>query len=180
VLAREQKRSLIDQYGTHASDTGSPEVQIALLSERIGHLTEHFKDAPEGPRFTARPTHAGQQRRRLLDYLKKYDSERYKSVITKLASASKSAPGSASPRVEAARTFSETASSVGRRQPLRNSTECVFRPRLRWHPSRLSIRGTVAQSQPFRQERERMEHPQGIGVALLSIRMNHETRKYCS
>ena len=43
VLAREQKKSLIDQYGTHATDTGSPEVQIALLSERIGQLTEHFK-----------------------------------------------------------------------------------------------------------------------------------------
>src|SRR6202007_477643 len=43
VLAREQKKSLIDQYGTHPTDTGSPEVQIALLSERIGQLTEHFK-----------------------------------------------------------------------------------------------------------------------------------------
>jgi len=43
VLAREHKKSLIDQYGTHPSDTGSPEVQIALLSERIGQLTEHFK-----------------------------------------------------------------------------------------------------------------------------------------
>jgi len=43
VLAREQKKSVIDQYGTHATDTGSPEVQIALLSERIGSLTEHFK-----------------------------------------------------------------------------------------------------------------------------------------
>jgi len=43
VLAREQKKSLIDQYGTHPTDTGSPEVQVALLSERIGQLTEHFK-----------------------------------------------------------------------------------------------------------------------------------------
>ena len=43
MLAREHKKSLIDQYGTHPSDTGSPEVQIALLSERIGQLTEHFK-----------------------------------------------------------------------------------------------------------------------------------------
>jgi small subunit ribosomal protein S15 len=43
VLAREQKKAVIDQYRTHASDTGSPEVQIAILSERIGQLTEHFK-----------------------------------------------------------------------------------------------------------------------------------------
>src|SRR5207244_5196533 len=43
VLAREQKQSLIDQHRTHPTDTGSPEVQIALLSERIGQLTEHFK-----------------------------------------------------------------------------------------------------------------------------------------
>ena len=68
MLAREQKKSLIDQYGTHATDTGSPEVQIALLSERIGSLTEHFK----------------MQRRRLLDYLKTYNSDRYKTVVQKL------------------------------------------------------------------------------------------------
>ena len=43
MLAREQKQALIDQHGTHPTDTGSPEVQIALLSERIGQLTEHFK-----------------------------------------------------------------------------------------------------------------------------------------
>ncbi len=84
MLAREQKQSLIDQYRTHASDTGSPEVQIALLSERIGQLTEHFK--------THKKDHASRRgllmlvskRRRLLDYLKKYDTERYKDVISKL------------------------------------------------------------------------------------------------
>ena len=84
VLAREQKQSLIDQYRTHETDTGSPEVQIALLSERIGQLTEHFK--------THQKDHASRRgllmlvskRRRLLDYLKKYDSERYKTVIQKL------------------------------------------------------------------------------------------------
>ncbi len=84
MLAREQKRSIIDQHRTHASDTGSPEVQIALLSERIGPLTEHFK--------THKKDHASRRgllmlvskRRRLLDYLKKYDSERYKDVIQKL------------------------------------------------------------------------------------------------
>jgi small subunit ribosomal protein S15 len=84
VLAREQKKTLIDQYRTHATDTGSPEVQIALLSERIGQLTEHFK--------THKKDHASRRgllmlvskRRRLLDYLKKYDSERYQTVIQKL------------------------------------------------------------------------------------------------
>jgi small subunit ribosomal protein S15 len=84
VLAREHKQSVIDQYRTHVSDTGSPEVQIALLSERIGQLTEHFK--------THKKDHASRRgllmlvskRRRLLDYLKKYDTERYKDVISKL------------------------------------------------------------------------------------------------
>jgi small subunit ribosomal protein S15 len=84
VLAREEKQAIIDQYRAHASDTGSPEVQIAILSERIGQLTEHFK--------THKKDHASRRgllmlvskRRRLLDYLKKYDTERYKEVIQKL------------------------------------------------------------------------------------------------
>jgi small subunit ribosomal protein S15 len=84
VLAREQKQSVIGRYRTHATDTGSPEVQIAILSERIGELTEHFK--------THKKDHASRRgllmmvskRRRLLDYLKAYDSERYKDVIQKL------------------------------------------------------------------------------------------------
>ena len=84
MLATEQKRTVIDRYRTHDSDTGSPEVQIALLSERIGELTEHFK--------THKKDHASRRgllmmvskRRRLLDYLKTYDSERYKDVISKL------------------------------------------------------------------------------------------------
>ncbi|MGH9521305.1 MAG: 30S ribosomal protein S15 [Terriglobales bacterium] len=84
MLAREQKQTVITTYRTHDSDTGSPEVQIALLSERIGQLTEHFK--------THKKDHASRRgllmlvskRRSLLDYLKKYDSERYKDVISKL------------------------------------------------------------------------------------------------
>ena len=84
MLATEQKRTVIDRYRTHDSDTGSPEVQIALLSERIGELTEHFQ--------THKKDHASRRgllmmvskRRRLLDYLKEYDSERYKDVISKL------------------------------------------------------------------------------------------------
>jgi small subunit ribosomal protein S15 len=84
VLAREHKQAVIDQYRAHATDTGSPEVQIAILSERIGGLTEHFK--------THQKDHASRRgllmlvskRRSLLDYLKKYDSERYQVVIQKL------------------------------------------------------------------------------------------------
>lgn len=84
MLATEQKQTIIGQYRAHQNDTGSPEVQIALLSERIGELTEHFK--------THKKDHASRRgllmlvskRRSLLDYLKKYDSERYKTVIQKL------------------------------------------------------------------------------------------------
>lgn len=84
MLAKEQKEGVIDRFRTHATDTGSPEVQIALLSERIGELTEHFK--------THKKDHASRRgllimvskRRRLLDYLKNYDSERYKAVIQRL------------------------------------------------------------------------------------------------
>ncbi len=84
VLAREQKKSLIDAYATHATDTGSPEVQIALLSERIGHLTEHFKTHKKDHGSRRGLLMLVSKRRRLLDYLKSYDSERYKGVITKL------------------------------------------------------------------------------------------------
>jgi len=84
VLARERKENVISRFRTHDSDTGSPEVQIAILSERITDLTEHFK--------THKNDHASRRgllmmvskRRRLLDYLKTYDSERYKDVIQKL------------------------------------------------------------------------------------------------
>jgi small subunit ribosomal protein S15 len=84
VLAREQKKSLIDQYGTHATDTGSPEVQIELLSERIGHLTEHFKTHQKDHGSRRGLLMLVSKRRRLLDYLKLYDSERYKTVVHKL------------------------------------------------------------------------------------------------
>jgi len=84
VLTRERKQNVIDQYRTHEKDTGSPQVQIAVLSERIGELTEHFK--------THQKDHASRRgllmmvsrRRRLLDYLKSHDSEAYKATIQKL------------------------------------------------------------------------------------------------
>ena len=84
MLAREQKRTVIDQYGTHPADTGSPEVQIALLSERIGRLTEHFKMHQKDHGSRRGLLMLVSKRRRLLDYLKKYDSERYKTVVQRL------------------------------------------------------------------------------------------------
>jgi small subunit ribosomal protein S15 len=80
----DQKHEIIEKYKTHEKDTGSPEVQIALLSERINHLTEHFK-------VHAKDFHSRRgllklvgQRRRLLDYLKKKDLERYRGLIKEL------------------------------------------------------------------------------------------------
>ena len=84
MLAREQKKSLIDAYATHATDTGSPEVQIALLSERIGHLTEHFKTHKKDHGSRRGLLMLVSKRRRLLDYLKKCDADRYREVIGKL------------------------------------------------------------------------------------------------
>jgi len=84
VLAREQKRAVIDQHRRDANDTGSPEVQIALLSERIGHLTEHFKTHQKDHGSRRGLLMLVSKRRRLLDYLKTYDSDRYKNVVQRL------------------------------------------------------------------------------------------------
>ncbi len=84
MLAREQKKQIVDNYRTHATDTGSPEVQIAILSERIGQLTDHFKSHKKDHASRRGLLMLVSKRRRLLDYLKKYDSERYKTVIGKL------------------------------------------------------------------------------------------------
>ena len=83
MLAREQKKSVIDQYQTHATDTGSPEVQIAIISERIGQLTDHFKAHQKDHGSRRGLLMMVSKRRSLLDYLKKYDSERYKTVVQK-------------------------------------------------------------------------------------------------
>ncbi len=84
MLAREQKQDVIGRFRTHASDTGSPEVQIAILSERIGQLTEHFKTHAKDHASRRGLLIMVSKRRRLLDYLKQYDTERYKAVIQKL------------------------------------------------------------------------------------------------
>ena len=84
TLARVQKKELIDTYKLHETDTGSPEVQIALLSGRISYLTEHFKVHKKDHHSRRGLLKLVGQRRRLLNYLKTKDIERYKAIIDKL------------------------------------------------------------------------------------------------
>ncbi|HYS53222.1 MAG TPA: 30S ribosomal protein S15 [Thermoanaerobaculia bacterium] len=81
---KQQKTDLISQYRTHNDDTGSPEVQIALLSNRITYLTEHFKSHAKDHHSRRGLLKLVGRRRRLLDYLKKTDQDRYRSIIDKL------------------------------------------------------------------------------------------------
>jgi small subunit ribosomal protein S15 len=84
VLATAKKTEIIENFRTHDSDTGSPEVQIAILSERIGELTEHFKTHKKDHGSRRGLLMLVSKRRRLLDYLKKVDADRYREVISKL------------------------------------------------------------------------------------------------
>jgi small subunit ribosomal protein S15 len=81
---KQQKSDLINQYRVHDADTGSPEVQIALLSNRITYLTEHFKTHAKDHHSRRGLMKLVGRRRRLLDYLKNVDVERYRSIIDKL------------------------------------------------------------------------------------------------
>jgi small subunit ribosomal protein S15 len=81
---KQQKTDTISQYRTHDSDTGSPEVQIALLSNRITYLTEHFKSHAKDHHSRRGLLKLVGRRRRLLDYLKSTDQERYRTIIDKL------------------------------------------------------------------------------------------------
>jgi small subunit ribosomal protein S15 len=83
-LLPEKKKDLIETYKTHATDTGSPEVQIALLSERISYLTEHFKAHIKDHHSRRGLLQLVGQRRHLLDYLKGEDVDRYRTVIQRL------------------------------------------------------------------------------------------------
>lgn len=83
-LASQRTGELVSQYRLHPTDTGSPEVQVALLSERIDYLTEHFKTHVKDHHSRRGLLKLVGQRRRLLDYLKRYDNQRYKSVIDRL------------------------------------------------------------------------------------------------
>ena len=84
VLAPEVKKEIIDRFKLSEKDTGSPEVQIALLSNRIKYLTEHFKVHKKDHHSRRGLLKLVGQRRRLLNYLKKRDVERYRTVINEL------------------------------------------------------------------------------------------------
>ena len=80
----ETKKKIIEEFKRHETDTGSPEVQIAILTERIKNLTEHFKVHKHDYHSRRGLLMLVGKRRRLLDYLKKIDVERYKNIIKKL------------------------------------------------------------------------------------------------
>ena len=84
ALLKEKKGSIIEGFRIHNTDTGSPEVQIALLSERIQYLTEHFKTHKKDHHSRRGLLMLVGQRRRLLDYLKSKDFGRYQRVIERL------------------------------------------------------------------------------------------------
>ena len=84
ALTKDRKTGIIGDYKTHDSDTGSPEVQVALLSERINYLTEHFKVHAKDHHSRRGLLKLVGQRRRLLDYLKSKDSDRYAALIQRL------------------------------------------------------------------------------------------------
>ena len=78
------KKSIMTEYATHEGDTGSPEVQIALLSERINYLTEHFKTHKKDNHSRRGLLTMVSKRRSLLDYLKRIDDARYQTLIKRL------------------------------------------------------------------------------------------------
>ncbi|HEY0034221.1 MAG TPA: 30S ribosomal protein S15 [Devosia sp.] len=83
-ITPERKAELINEYAIKPNDTGSPEVQIAILSERIANLTEHFKDHGKDNHSRRGLLKLVSTRRSLLDYVKKVDDTRYKTIIEKL------------------------------------------------------------------------------------------------
>jgi small subunit ribosomal protein S15 len=84
ALDTEQKQEIIDRYRLHDADTGSPEVQVAILSERISYLTDHFKVHAKDHHSRRGLIKLVGQRRRLLNYLKDRDIERYRALIERL------------------------------------------------------------------------------------------------
>ena len=83
-MTREEKQTIIDQYATHEGDTGSPEVQVALLTYRIKNLTEHLKSNKHDNHSRRGLQKMVGHRRNLLNYLMKTDIERYRAIIEKL------------------------------------------------------------------------------------------------
>lgn len=84
AFSKDRKSEVIGTYKTHTADTGSPEVQVALLSERINYLTEHFKTHAKDHHSRRGLLKLVGQRRSLLDYLKRKDTERYAELIRRL------------------------------------------------------------------------------------------------
>ena len=84
MMRKEEKTAIIEKYATHPGDTGSPEVQIAILTERINQLTEHLKVHKKDNHSRLGMYKMVGKRRRLLDYLKEKDIERYRACIAKL------------------------------------------------------------------------------------------------
>jgi small subunit ribosomal protein S15 len=84
ALATEIKERIVNQYGTHEGDTGSPQVQVALLTQRINELTEHFKTHKKDNHSRRGLLKMVSQRRSMLDYLKRRDIEGYHELIGKL------------------------------------------------------------------------------------------------
>jgi len=83
-ISEPQKRQAIEQFRVHPTDTGSPEVQVALLSQRIDHLTQHFKTHVKDHHSRRGLLKLVGQRRRLLDYLRNSDFARYQDLIQRL------------------------------------------------------------------------------------------------
>ena len=83
-ITADRKAELIKNYGTKSGDTGSPEVQVAILSERISNLTEHFKSHAKDNHSRRGLLKLVSQRRQLLDYLRRNDERRYKDLIERL------------------------------------------------------------------------------------------------
>ena len=83
-MTEQRKQEIIAEYRLHETDTGSPEVQIAILTERINHLTEHLKEHKHDHHSRRGLLKLVGQRRSLLNYLTKVDDERYRSIIKRL------------------------------------------------------------------------------------------------
>ena len=84
MISTQRKRTVIESYRTREGDTGSPEVQVALLTERINGLTEHFKTHTKDFHSRRGLLKLVSQRRKLLDYLKRKDADKYRGLIEKL------------------------------------------------------------------------------------------------
>lgn len=84
ALTKEVKTTVVQDYKTHDTDTGSPEVQIAVLTNRIAYLTEHIRGHKKDHHSRRGLLMMVSRRRRLLDYLRRYDEERYKALIARL------------------------------------------------------------------------------------------------